>query len=60
MKYMLPMASTMTLLSWGVIEFWEGYKDSKELSNTLSIIKWGADFIMKAHTKRNELYGQVS
>ena len=54
------MAHSLTVLSWGVIEFWDAYNSSRELDYMLGVLKWGADYILKAHTKPYELYGQVN
>ena len=59
MKYGFPLAFTITLLAWGMIEFEEGYRDAKEWSYAHENLKWGADYIVKAHTAPNTLWGQV-
>lgn len=59
MKYGFPLASTVTLLAWGMIEFEEGYRDAQEWSNALDNLKWGADYIVKTHSAPNILWGQV-
>lgn len=53
------MAFTVTMLSWGVVEFGTQLEAKKELSNALEAIKWGTDYFIKAHPKPNVLYGQV-
>lgn len=62
-KFGLPMASSITLLSWGVIEYREAYEQSGQLDEVLAAIKWGTDYFLKAHeTNSNEttaLWGQV-
>jgi len=58
-KFGFPMASAMTMLSWGVVEYRDGYSSSGQLSEALEAIKWGTDYILKAHTAPNEFYGQV-
>lgn len=59
MKYGFPLASTITLLSWGAIEFKRGYVASKELGNLLATIKWGTDYLLKCKISKYEFYGQV-
>ena len=49
-KFGLPMASTITLLAWGMILFPEGYKLAGEYENGLAAIKWGTDYFIKCHT----------
>ena len=54
------MAYSMTVLSWGVLEFYDAYQLTEELPYIIDVIKWGTDYILKAHTSKYELYGQVS
>ena len=48
-KFGFPMAASMTMLSWGVIEYSEGYKKVNQLDETLDNIRWGTDYILKAY-----------
>lgn len=48
-KFGFPMAASMTLLSWGVIEYQEGYEQSGQLDEAMAAIKWGTDYLLKAH-----------
>lgn len=59
MKFGFPMAFTVTMLGWSVVEFGPQLKARNELSNALDAIKWGTDYMVKAHSKPDELYGQV-
>ncbi|MGB7441210.1 MAG: glycoside hydrolase family 9 protein [Coleofasciculaceae cyanobacterium] len=62
-KFGLPMASSMTMLGWGVNEYRDAYQQSGQLDEALDAIKWGTDYILKAHVteggKTKEFYGQV-
>jgi endoglucanase len=58
-KFGLPMAYTMTTLSWGILLYEDAYTKAGELENARKAIKWGTDYLLKAHTKEQELYGQV-
>nr|CAB3445607.1 unnamed protein product [Digitaria exilis] len=58
-KFGLPMAFTVTLLSWGLIEYGDGVVAAGELRHALQAIKWGTDYFIKAHTSPNELWAQV-
>ncbi|CAL0304309.1 unnamed protein product [Lupinus luteus] len=58
-KFGLPMAYSVTMLAWGAIEFSKEISDLNQLENTLSAIKWGTDYLIKAHPQPNVLYGQV-
>ncbi|XP_016493625.1 endoglucanase 12-like [Nicotiana tabacum] len=58
-KFGFPMAFTVTMLAWSVVEFGEELEAKKELTNTLNAIKWGTDYFIKAHTQPHVLYGEV-
>ncbi|MCY7278692.1 MAG: glycoside hydrolase family 9 protein [Phormidesmis sp. CAN_BIN44] len=58
-KFGFPMASSMTMLGWGVVQYRNAYQQSGQLDEALDAIKWGTDYILKAHTAPNEFWGQV-
>ncbi|XP_008799328.1 endoglucanase 11-like isoform X2 [Phoenix dactylifera] len=58
-KFGLPMAFTITMLSWSVIEYSEEIAASGEIGHALGAIKWGTDYFIKAHTHPNVLWTQV-
>lgn len=58
-KFGLPMAYSLTMLSWGAIEFRKEITNLNQLENTLWAIRWGTDYFMKAHPQPNVLWGQV-
>jgi hypothetical protein len=58
-KFGFPMASSVTVLAWGLLEFRDAYKAAGELNNALDSIKWATDYFIKAHTAKFEFYGQV-
>uniref|UniRef100_A0A0E0JVL0 Endoglucanase n=1 Tax=Oryza punctata TaxID=4537 RepID=A0A0E0JVL0_ORYPU len=58
-KFGLPMAFTITMLSWSVLEYGEGISAAGELGHALHAIKWGTDYFIKAHTHPNVLWTQV-
>jgi len=49
MKYAYPMASAMTMLSWGVKQFESAYSRSGQLEEARAAIRWGTDWLLKAH-----------
>ncbi|MED6217461.1 hypothetical protein PIB30_017900 [Stylosanthes scabra] len=59
LKLGFPMAFTITMLSWSAIEFREKLASKNELQNAIYAIKWGTDYLIKAHTEANTLYGEV-
>lgn len=58
-KFGLPMAFTVTMLSWGVIEYGQEIADAGEYQHALEAIKWGTDYFIKAHTHPNVLWAEV-
>lgn len=58
LKLGLPMAYTITMLSWSAIEFKDKLAGKNELDNALYAIKWGTDYLIKAHPQPNVLYGE--
>jgi hypothetical protein len=53
------MAFTVTMLSWGVIEFRQQIAVAGELEHAMEAIKWGTDYFIKAHTSPNVLWAEV-
>ncbi|KAK4491746.1 hypothetical protein RD792_002521 [Penstemon davidsonii] len=58
-KFGLPMAFTITMLSWSVIQFRDEITAAGELKHALEAIKWGTDYFIKAHTHPHVLWTQV-
>ncbi|KAG5554094.1 hypothetical protein RHGRI_011835 [Rhododendron griersonianum] len=59
-KFGLPMAFSVTMLSWGAIDFRQEIVGLKQMGHTLDAIKWGTDYFIKAHPHPNILWGQVA
>ncbi|XP_020205112.1 endoglucanase 13 [Cajanus cajan] len=59
LKLGFPLAFTITMLSWSTIEFREKLAQQKELQNALGAIRWGTDYLMKAHPQADVLYGEI-
>ncbi|KAH6804737.1 glycosyl hydrolase 9A4 [Perilla frutescens var. frutescens] len=58
-KYGLPLAFTVTTLAWAGIQYRSELQATGEMDNLREAVRWGADFLMKASCKRNQLYVQV-
>lgn len=58
-KFGLPMAFTVTMLSWGAIDYRKEMTGLNQMGHALSAIKWGTDYFIKAHTQADLLWGQV-
>jgi len=60
-KFNFPMAAAMTVLAWGVVDFYSAYQSSGQLTPVLANLRWGADYLSKSWDAVNgRLYGQVS
>ena len=58
-KFGLPMAFTVTMMSWSVVEYGEQMAAAGELGHALEALRWGTDYFVKAHPEANVLYGEV-
>jgi len=59
-KFGLPMAFSIALLAWDVVEFRQSLQQTGQLGNTLNALRWGTDYLLKANTGPTELWVQVS
>uniref|UniRef100_A0ACD5Z4A7 Uncharacterized protein n=1 Tax=Avena sativa TaxID=4498 RepID=A0ACD5Z4A7_AVESA len=58
-KFGLPMAFTVTMLSWSLVEYGDDVAAAGEIAHALEAIKWGTDYFVKAHTQPDELWAEV-
>ncbi|KAL3677167.1 hypothetical protein R1sor_027115 [Riccia sorocarpa] len=58
-KFQLPMAFTVTILSWSVIEYAAQLSKLHQLRHALDAIKWGTDYFIKAHSSSDVLWVEV-
>ncbi|ORX57760.1 cellulase Cel9A precursor [Piromyces finnis] len=58
-KFNFPGAAALTLLAWSGIDYADGYKEAGQWDYILDAVRWGADYFVKCHTGKNELYVQV-
>ncbi|PIA34653.1 hypothetical protein AQUCO_03700141v1 [Aquilegia coerulea] len=58
-KFGLPMAFTITMMSWSIVEYGQQMAQSGELGHAMEAVKWGTDYLIKAHPEPNVLYGEV-
>lgn len=59
-KFGLPMAYSVTMLAWGVIEFRKEIMKLDQMEHALAAIKWGTDYFIKAHPQPNVLWAEAS
>ena len=58
-KFGFPMAWTVTVLGWGMIDYSAQYKAAGEWSNGLDMLRWTLEFFIRAHPEKYVFYGQV-
>ncbi|CAA0812093.1 Endoglucanase 6 [Striga hermonthica] len=58
-KFGLPMAFTVTMMSWSILEYGRQMAAGGELGHALDAVKWGTDYFIKAHPQPYVLYGEV-
>ena len=58
-KFGLPFEFSMTMLAWGALEDRAAYQNSGQWQYLLANLRWGDDWLIKAHPSPNVLYGQV-
>ncbi|TVU16971.1 hypothetical protein EJB05_32976, partial [Eragrostis curvula] len=58
-KFGLPMAFTVTMMSWSILEYGKQMAGAGELRNAMDAVKWGTDYFIKAHPEPDVLYGEV-
>ncbi|KAL1921026.1 uncharacterized protein VTP21DRAFT_11661 [Calcarisporiella thermophila] len=59
LKFTFPLSYTLTIVSWGAIEFEQGYRVANQYNAVLDMLRWGMDWMQKAHPTKSELYVQV-
>ncbi|MBA0735354.1 hypothetical protein Gogos_019210, partial [Gossypium gossypioides] len=57
-KFGLPMAFTITMMSWSIIEYGKPMAANGELRHAMEAVKWGTDYLIKAHPEPYVLYGE--
>ncbi|KAJ9706167.1 hypothetical protein PVL29_001630 [Vitis rotundifolia] len=58
-KFGLPMAFTITMMSWSIVEYGKQMAANGELGHAMEAVKWGTDYLIKAHPHPYVLYGEV-
>ena len=53
----LPLSFSLTMMAYGLVEYGDMYGGSYE--RAVSALKWGTDWLLRAHSSQNELYVQV-
>lgn len=48
-KFAFPLAGSLTLLSWGGVEYSHAYQTSGQWDELLATVRWGTDYLLKSH-----------
>lgn len=59
LKFTVPLAHSIALIAWGAIEWFEGYSKANQTDYLRDMVRWGTDWLIKAHPEPNVLYVQV-
>ncbi|KAL1921943.1 uncharacterized protein VTP21DRAFT_10585 [Calcarisporiella thermophila] len=59
MKFTFPLAFALTHIAWGALEYFEGYVLAKQSEHLKDMLKWGTDWLIKAHPTNTTLFVQV-
>ena len=57
--FVFPLAHTVTMLAWSIIDFPQAYQAAGEYKKYLKELKWGTDFLIKAHINEFEMVGLI-
>lgn len=59
LKLNFPLASTVSFLAWGLIEFKDGYKQANEYDGALDALYVAADYLKRSHIAPRKYVGQI-
>ncbi|KAI0824644.1 Six-hairpin glycosidase [Trametes gibbosa] len=58
-KYTFPLSFTLMSICWGALDAGQGYELSKQTAYLDDTLRWGLDWLIKAHPSPNVLFVQV-
>lgn len=58
-KFTYPLVHVLASIAWGGIDHGAGYDGSSQTAYLDSTLRWGLDWMIKAHPSANTLYVQV-
>ncbi|KAF9923308.1 hypothetical protein FBU30_006629 [Linnemannia zychae] len=59
LKFTFPLTFTLAEICYGAIDFFEGYTLAGKTRHLDQMVRWGLDWLIKAHPNNNTLYVQV-
>lgn len=58
-KYTFPLSFSLMSICWGAIDFGSGYDIGNQTAYLDDMLRWGLDWLIKAHPSQNQLFVQV-
>ena len=59
LKFTFPLSWSLTSTSWGAYEWYQGFQNAQQTTQIRDMIKWGTDWLIKAHSDLQTLYVMV-
>ncbi|KAL4420827.1 hypothetical protein ABPG75_010483 [Micractinium tetrahymenae] len=59
LKLNFPLATSLTFLAWGALEFPAAYATTGQTQAALENLRWGADYLMACHPSDNTYIAQI-
>ncbi|ORX52671.1 Six-hairpin glycosidase [Hesseltinella vesiculosa] len=59
LKFTLPLAHSLTLMAWGGLHWYDAFVNTQQDQYFQSTMRWGTDWLLKAHPNPNTLYVMV-
>ena len=59
LKLNVPLAYTVSMLAWGILEFEQGYKSSGELQHARESLRPAAQYLLDCHISKDRYIGQI-
>ncbi|KAI8146724.1 Six-hairpin glycosidase-like protein [Fennellomyces sp. T-0311] len=59
LKFTVPLSHSLTLIAWGALEWYDGYVSANQTGYLQEMLRWGTDWLIKAHPSDDVLFVQV-
>lgn len=58
-KATFPLSHSLTTLAWSIVDNPQGYTTAGQSANLLSNLRWGMDYLIRAHPAANRLVAEI-
>ncbi|KAI8987553.1 Six-hairpin glycosidase-like protein [Mycotypha africana] len=58
-KFSLPLSYSLSIVAWGAEAWFDGYQKANQVDYLKDMLKWGTDWLIKAHPNNDTFYVQV-